>query len=78
MIARDFRDEWMQLRADGWSFTQLSKHYGFSRSRISEIVGRRPIPARSILVDRPNWTFPDAELLRVAHEARDEIRQNWK
>ena len=42
-----------------------------------KLVEPKPTAARSFLMPkRERWTYPDRDLLKVAHEARDEIREN--
>lgn len=89
MSARDHRDEWLRLRGEGIGIREIGARYGFSGARVQQITGKmvplprtkvvksEPVAARSIRADRPWWTVPDSELIRLAHEARDEIRANW-
>ena len=38
-----------------------------------------PAPGRRLPEPpRPEWTFPDEQLLQIAHEARDEIEHNLR
>ena len=79
------RDEWIALRQQGWTLAQIGRRYGITPSRVHQVTGTfrmrpKPLPAEleePTTVPREPWTYPDADLLRLAHEVRDEIRAAW-
>jgi len=75
-----FRDEWLKLRANGVTMRKIATCYRVSPQRVHQITGNMG-PVRKVVSEpgkRPPWTFPGPELIRLAHEARDEIRANWR
>ena len=80
------RDEWIALRQQGWTLVAIGRRYGITPSRVHQVTGTFRMRAKPVLVEpeepttapREPWTYPDAGLLRLAHEARDEIRAAWK
>lgn len=92
MPARDFAEEWADMRRRGVGCEPIGARFGFNATTVSNVtvrLGPFPVPtitkrdakavaARSVLTARPAWTFPGPDLLQVAHEARDEIRLHWR
>ena len=81
------RDEWIALRQQGWTLVEIGRRYGITPSRVHQVTGTfrmrpKPLPVEPeelqlTTLPREPWTYPDADLLRLAHEARDEIMAAW-
>ena len=75
---------WIALRQQGWTLVEIGRRYGITPSRVHQVTGTfrmrpkpRVEPEELTTLPREPWTYPDADLLRLAHEVRDEIRAAW-
>jgi orotate phosphoribosyltransferase-like protein len=72
------RARYTELRRQGLTMGQIAESVGVSRQAVQYALRRAdwaPLALTASVHDRPDWSRPDAELLRLAREGRAEIEE---
>ncbi len=83
MSAKDHAWRMQEMRDSGMGLAEIGRCFGVSGARVGQLTvnrgsGKLPrSPPSPTLVPERRFV-PDADLLKVAHEARDEIQRNLR
>lgn len=75
---RQRRARYAELRSQGMTLAQVAEAVGVTRQAVHSALRQAawtPHALAASVPDRPDWSRPDAELLRIAREGRAEIEE---